>query len=269
MNSLIKQISFYDENLIFRHLNTKYIQNKRIYKNKFEISLQIKGFTKFKIAKNTYKIEENQILIIPPKLAHDKDFFLQYDYWELISIIISEKFIENLLKKHYQKNEIYFSFDYILDDKNLSFLLKNLILDSLVNEKIDENKFFEFFNYLFSKHLKIDNYIDSSLLTKKKFDSLFDELSNGNYDLKELDFYKMAEIMNMNPYYFHRIFSKTMGITPQNFINSFRLCNARRLLSSNESLASISQLSGFYDQAYFTKQFKKHFGITPSNYKNL
>ena len=44
MNSLIKQISFYDENLIFRHLNTKYIQNKRIYKNKFEISLQIKGF---------------------------------------------------------------------------------------------------------------------------------------------------------------------------------------------------------------------------------
>ena len=79
----------------------------------------------------------------------------------------------------------------------------------------------------------------------------------------------MAEIMNMNPYYFHRIFSKTMGITPQNFINSFRLCNARRLLSSNESLASISQLSGFYDQAYFTKQFKKHFGITPSNYKNL
>lgn len=269
MNSLIKQISFDDEKLIFRHLNNKYIQNKRIYQNKYEISLQIKGYSELKINKEIYIQKENEILIIPPKLAHDKKFFLENNSWEFISILINENFLEKLIKKYYQKEEIYFSFNYILVDKNLSFLLKNLILDSLTNEKIDKNIFFESFNYLFSKHLKIDNYINSDLLLKKRFDNLFDELKNGNYDLKELDFYKMAEIMEMNPYYFHRIFSKTMGITPQNFINSFRLCNARRLLSNNESLASISALSGFYDQAYFTKQFKKHLGITPAKYKNL
>ena len=156
-------------------------------------------------------------MIISPKITYTKKSNLNNNSWELISIIINEEFLENLIKEYYQEKEIYFSFDYLLINGKLSLLLKNLILDSLKNEKLDENKFSEFFNYLFFNHSKINEHINSSVLAKNRFNCLFDELKNGNYDLKELNFYKMAEIMNMNPYYFHRKFSKIMGITPSNY----------------------------------------------------
>jgi len=104
---------------------------------------------------------------------------------------------------------------------------------------------------------------------EERFKPLFDYLKKESYCLKSLDFYKMAEIMDMNPYYFHRTFSKTIGLTPQTFINSLRLSKATELLEDYDSLAQVALQSGFYDQAYFTKQFKKQYGITPKNFRKI
>lgn len=59
------------------------------------------------------------------------------------------------------------------------------------------------------------------------------------------------------------------GVTPVEFIRSFRLDEARKMLS-NKSL-SISQVAyavGFSNLSYFTRSFKQEFGLLPSEIQN-
>ena len=63
-------------------------------------------------------------------------------------------------------------------------------------------------------------------------------------------------------------FKKEFGITVNTAITEARLEKAKKLLSTADtSINEVAQLTGFYDQSYFSKVFSSKFGITPSEYK--
>ena len=63
-------------------------------------------------------------------------------------------------------------------------------------------------------------------------------------------------------------FKREFGITVNDAITRERLTLAKKLLSDRSiSINEISQLTGFYDQSYFSKVFSKEYGISPSEYR--
>lgn len=69
---------------------------------------------------------------------------------------------------------------------------------------------------------------------------------------------------------FRRVFKKSVGQSPLKYINSERMKKAALVLKESDlSVATISDLLGFYDEAYFIKMFKKTYTLSPSEYRKI
>ena len=78
----------------------------------------------------------------------------------------------------------------------------------------------------------------------------------------------MAAVAGMSPNYFHRVFTRAMGMTPNEFVISKKMNRARELLATtSKSIADISLECGFDNIAYFSYVFKRYSGITPSSFR--
>ena len=64
------------------------------------------------------------------------------------------------------------------------------------------------------------------------------------------------------------LFHKYLHITPINYLISYRLNEAARLLSKTEKkVNTISIETGFNNVDYFCRLFKKHYHLTPTEYR--
>ena len=78
----------------------------------------------------------------------------------------------------------------------------------------------------------------------------------------------LANLCNYSPEYFSTKFKEILGVSPQKFIITKRLTQAKILLiSTNKSIASIGKEVGYPDQMHFTKLFTNEVGISPSAYR--
>lgn len=78
----------------------------------------------------------------------------------------------------------------------------------------------------------------------------------------------LARQVGFSPYHFARLFRKTTGQTPHQFVRQERVAYARCLLESTRlPLAEVAAESGFGDQSYFTRVFKQALRVTPGAYR--
>jgi iron complex transport system substrate-binding protein len=65
-----------------------------------------------------------------------------------------------------------------------------------------------------------------------------------------------------------RLFRKHLGLTVSEYRRDRRLEQAyRRLLESDEKIASIAAHAGFADHAHFCRLFKSRYGLSPSEHR--
>lgn len=81
----------------------------------------------------------------------------------------------------------------------------------------------------------------------------------------------LAGEANLNEQYFCRLFKKAIGLTPMEYLNEYRIKQARRLLEeTNLSVTDICLECGFRNLGNFLREFRRHTGTTPLQYrKNL
>lgn len=85
---------------------------------------------------------------------------------------------------------------------------------------------------------------------------------------KELKVKTLAEMAGLSPSHFSRMFKRSVGLTPHQYILAQRIHLARSLLRNpNVSLSEISFRCGFYDQSHFILQFRRFTGTTPKAYR--
>ncbi|MFN7776297.1 helix-turn-helix domain-containing protein [Flavobacterium sp.] len=78
----------------------------------------------------------------------------------------------------------------------------------------------------------------------------------------------LARVANWHNYHFIRMFTKTMGMTPYQYILNRRIEKAKALLVETEySILSIAYDLGFQSQASFSTTFKKWVNTTPEVYR--
>lgn len=80
---------------------------------------------------------------------------------------------------------------------------------------------------------------------------------------------ELAEVANLSPIYFHKLFTAYFHKTPNQYLLDLRIELAKRkLLEEVFSLAEIALECGFTSQSYFCSRFKKLTGMTPLQYRN-
>ena len=87
-----------------------------------------------------------------------------------------------------------------------------------------------------------------------------------NYD-KNPDVNIIAKATNLITPAFCRYFKKQINMTFTDFVNTYRINQAKLLLLQNVSITEVCLNAGFESLSYFNKLFKKYIGETPSAFK--
>ncbi|QNG59635.1 helix-turn-helix domain-containing protein [Metabacillus idriensis] len=86
-------------------------------------------------------------------------------------------------------------------------------------------------------------------------------------DIKMVDF---AKVLHFHPDYITRCMQKTMGVTPIQYLNQYRMEQAKKLMSTTDhKISSIAKEVGIFDATYFTKIFKRIEGVAPLEYRKI
>jgi AraC family transcriptional regulator len=89
------------------------------------------------------------------------------------------------------------------------------------------------------------------------------EYIHANLD-RELGLAELAEIAHLSPHYFTRLFKKSTGFTPHQFVIQCRVERAKTLLlAGKDSIAEIARQVGFANQGHLNVHIKRWLGVTP------
>ena len=99
------------------------------------------------------------------------------------------------------------------------------------------------------------NYINEM---KKAIDYIENNLD------KDINFEKVSKEVGMSSFYFHRIFTAIIGISPTAYIRNRRLTVAAQEISkNNENILDIALKYGFESHEAFSRAFKNFHGVVP------
>ncbi|BDM83768.1 helix-turn-helix domain-containing protein [Acaryochloris marina] len=86
---------------------------------------------------------------------------------------------------------------------------------------------------------------------------------------QEIRLVDLAELSGMSRYYFSRLFRKSMGLTPYQYVIHLRVERAKSMLKGNRqmAIAEIALACGFTHQSHLNKVFLRLTGVTPRAYR--
>ena len=95
------------------------------------------------------------------------------------------------------------------------------------------------------------------------------EYININY-YKNISIECLCKITGYSPAHLRRLFIKTYGTSPQNYILDKRIDMAKELLGDipEKTIDEIADLLGMSSTSYFCKLFKTKTGLSPTNFRN-
>ena len=99
--------------------------------------------------------------------------------------------------------------------------------------------------------------------------SLATEYLHSNCLKREFRIDTLAEMCSVSRRYFEKLFFDIHGVSPKEYITSYKLGLAKELLvSEKSSVTDIAEQLGYSDVYHFSKVFKAKTGTSPTEYKN-
>ena len=81
---------------------------------------------------------------------------------------------------------------------------------------------------------------------------------------------EMAKTVGLSPERFGRLFKEEIGISPQGYLDNFRLEKAKQCLETGGlSIKEIAASVGMSNVGEFCRNFKARYGLTPKEYRKL
>lgn len=115
--------------------------------------------------------------------------------------------------------------------------------------------------------LKVLEISDESALPLRMVEALDGYIRENCAD--EISNTEIGAIFGYHPFYVSKVLKDKKGMTLRQYIISYRLKRAKRLLElSDKNAQEIAEECGFTDASYFAKSFKSAFGMTPKEYRN-
>lgn len=86
---------------------------------------------------------------------------------------------------------------------------------------------------------------------------------------KTITLNELSVLTGWSKYHLLRTFTKKMGISPNNYLETIRVNHAKKLLEQGIKPIEVTFLTGFSDQSHLTKFFKRLVGLTPKQYMRI
>jgi len=85
---------------------------------------------------------------------------------------------------------------------------------------------------------------------------------------QDLSLARLGAVVYMSPYHFARLFQRSTGVPPHQFVVRTRIDRAVTLLAARElSIARVSAAVGFRTASHFSTVFRRVTGLTPRAYR--
>lgn len=233
----------------------------------FIIHYILDGKGEFTVNNKTYKLGKKDGFLIRPGeetyyKADDKDPWIYM--WIGFNGIKAETYL-----KYANLDENNHIFKYEKDSSLKKCILEILSLNIMNNSNrlkidgllylfignlIENNKYMDKEN----SNTQVDEYINISI-----------DFINNNYsnNIKVTD---IANYVGLNRSYFSNLFTKKIGISPQEYLLSLKMEKACNLLTNLQlSIGDVARQVGYEDQLTFSKIFKKSKGVSPKLYREL
>ncbi|MEO1183911.1 MAG: AraC family transcriptional regulator [Cyanobacteria bacterium J06636_27] len=125
--------------------------------------------------------------------------------------------------------------------------------------------------HLLRKYSNIRANIDEETINEQTEYKLKQALQyiDSNLD-RNLPLDEVARNVNISKYYFCRLFSQYIGVSPYRYLLQRRIAKAKLLIQQNPEakMADIALECGFKSQSHFNRQFRNLTGTTPCNYRS-
>jgi len=87
---------------------------------------------------------------------------------------------------------------------------------------------------------------------------------------EDLSLEVLAGVANLDPTYFHKLFTSVYGMTPAKRVLGYRISAAKNgIIEGTLPLEELAAKCGFSSQAYFCYKFKKSVGSSPTRYRQI
>lgn len=86
------------------------------------------------------------------------------------------------------------------------------------------------------------------------------------YYMKQISVGNVAEYLNISRSYLFRVFKKHIGISPQQYLISYRMKQAKELLGHGCNVTETANAVGFQNIYAFSAMFKEFYGASPSHF---
>ena len=193
---------------------------------------------------------------------------------EGISFIIEPAFLSRIARETECLNPEQIELSPILCDRdsNIEYIARSF-LNEMQNDGIGGRLYSETLATQLGIHLlreyctfplKLKQY--SGGLSQQKLQTSIDYIQ-ANLEAKiKLD--DLAQLTNTSSYHFCRLFKRSTGLTPYQYVLQQRIELGKRLLKQEDlPIAEVSLMCGFANQSSFTTAFRKLVGVTPRSYR--
>ncbi|MGY3480955.1 helix-turn-helix domain-containing protein [Staphylococcus cohnii] len=251
--------------------------NELHYHDHYEIFFSLSGNLRYTIEGQSFNLEVGSMLIIPPYEFHRLDeqmdghaerIGLRFDAKILNELSVencdlsvcfdkySSKFKYLLQLSEYQKRELYYLLQGLINEQDNQTFGKDLAARSLLTQ------FLIILNRTAIENEGIVDYSDdpSSHLVRQVLDYM------------ELHYSEVISLEQLENKFFvsrHKItqqFTKLVGYPPYRYLLNLRLRNAQRLLKKGENPQQVATNCGFTDYSNFYRRFKTSYGCSPREF---
>lgn len=154
--------------------------------------------------------------------------------------------------------------EFKLDDKYSKDSLSNTIVE-LCNESTRDNVK----AFLISE---IEEVLRLMSINTTKYSPVIQQIINNVNEkyYEELSLKTLAYQYNTNSSYLGQVFTKELGVSFSEYLNSTKNMKAKELiLNTNMKINDIAKAVGYSDTSYFYRKFKKYYGVCPSTLREI
>lgn len=247
------------------------------YHNEFEFIYVIDGEMDIFVKNTFYHVRAGDVFAIPSLAPHFTNKTAAVSYFLLIvpAINVMSSFAPELCIHFTDKSLYKMNFCKNIKLNNENYERVKYIFENL--NRLDQEKppFYQYLGlsyihqllviYLNTSNENFDTNLEASFKGLNDILSYIEQNLNQKIELKAL-----AELTNYSYTYVSKMFSKTMGMSLNEYIIRRRIRAAKCMLASSDtSVTDIAMQCGFTNSNDIYKKFAKYVGTTPLKYRQL